>query len=165
MDENIPEGEVKAPQVDFTATADLEPIETAADRRGKYRYFRNRNTGNVWKVLAYLRTERPDGRADLAPTVRVLIVSVSPVGEDAKAMRDAEGRALVSETFTHTITDRDLMEAGEDFDWRSAAMHAVCRAVAAMENRLAAEAGQREIEDMLGLTQEPSATKNEETSK
>lgn len=163
MNENIPEGEVKAPQVDFTAAANLEPKAITADRRGKYRFFLNRKSGNVWKVLAHLRTERPDGRADLAPTVRVLIVSVSPVGEDAKAKRDAEGRALVSETFTHTITDRDLMEAGEDFDWRDAAMHAVCRAVAAMENRLAAEAGQREIEDMLGLTPEPSASTTEET--
>lgn len=158
----LPPGMIAAQIVDFSAEVELEPVDMPEDDRGLYRFFRNAKTGNLWKVKSLLRNERPDGRADLAPTVRVLIVQVSACGDDSKALRDDDDLALVSEPFTHTIEDRTLQEEGAGFDWRANALHAVLRAIAAMEKRLAAEAGRSELDALLGLKPEiPTPTEEE----
>jgi hypothetical protein len=120
--------------------AALPTLEHSARPKGQredYRFFTNPETGTKWKALIVLRDTAPamvDTSAAVAPSGIAVTVTVSPVDEAGKALREND-LPVVIDSWTHTFNHVEM--SVPDFDPTDRIMLIVAERVRAGEGRLA----------------------------
>lgn len=122
---------------------ELTRLERPEGMAAHYRLFVNEATGRIWKVKLELREGEPalvNAPVQLAPSSFAVTVSASPVEDGSwKALRDSEGRPIVTDSHTHLFRETEV--AAEGFS-------AEARIMSLIRQRI--EAGERALE---GLSQ------------
>lgn len=78
-----------------------------------YRFFINETTGQTWKAKVEVRENRkPNVVSDieLSPVELDVVVSVSPVDKDGKAITDKDGKPIVGDSHTNPFTHVQLLD-------------------------------------------------------
>lgn len=94
----------------------ITSVAAPAGADSKYQFFKD-ETGQTWKATIDTKVARPtmiaQADVDVAPAELALVVTVSPVDDKGKALRDGD-KPIIIDTKTHTITDVEM--AAPDFD-------------------------------------------------
>ena len=127
----------------------IEPIAAIGDADPKYQFFKNKDTGNIWKATIDVKRGGQAflSRADVeaAPTTLAISVTVSPVDAEGKALREND-LPIIIDSLTHTFTPVEMAEP--DFDPMNRVMKIVAERVDLGEIRLA---GASKILDIEGI--------------
>lgn len=94
---------------------EIEVVSAPAGAGEEYQFFKNKETGQVWKASIELKVaRRPQvNDIDAAPTEMAATVIVSPVDENGKALRE-DDKPIIIDALTHTFTSTEMQET--DFD-------------------------------------------------
>jgi hypothetical protein len=120
----------------------LTKIKRPDGQAEHYRFFKNMDSSRHWKVKMDFREAAAPAVAseqELAPANFALCVSASPVEDltTGKAMRDGKGRAIVTDSWTHTFTEVEMKNP--DFDPEARMMDIITKRVEAGEALLNAD--------------------------
>lgn len=112
-----------------------------------YQFFKNEETGSLWKASVELRTARTSMLAqsdvETAPAELAIVVTVSPIDEAGKVLREGE-LPIILDSHTHTFTHTELSE--ENFDPTARILTIIAERIDAGEARLS---GQDKIRDLV----------------
>jgi hypothetical protein len=101
-----------------------------------YQFFKNNSTGQLWKAKAnILPAHAPmiNGDVEAAPTQLAVSVTVSPIDEEGKALRE-DDKPIILDVHMHTFTQVEM--ADPDFDPSKRVMQIVAERVHVGEARL-----------------------------
>lgn len=98
-------------------TTEIEVIAAPADYdKTNYQFFRNKSTGRVWKASSVLQqafSPMINGDIEAAPTQLAVQITVSPVDDNGKALREND-KPIIMDVHSHTFTTVEMSEP--DFD-------------------------------------------------
>lgn len=115
----------------LTSLPELKPAKRPAEQSQEYQFFINTDTGQMWKAKMVL-IEDEEGRF-AANSVHVSI-TVSPVDEAGKALRDETDRPIVTDSLTHVFNEVEM--SVPDFDPQARMMQIVAERIKIGEARL-----------------------------
>jgi hypothetical protein len=122
----------------------LEKISRPKGQDKRYRFFRNPETGREWKVSLEIREAGGalvESDVPLAPSRFAVTLAASPVDDEGRALRDDEGRPIVTDSWTHTFYESET--SADDFDPAQRVAEIAEQRVLAGEAKLA---GERKLE-------------------
>jgi hypothetical protein len=117
----------------------LEELPRPEEQAGHYRFFKNAGTDRSWKVKLEFREAAPamtSSNVELSAGQYTITVSASPVDSEGKALKDDQGRPIVTDSHGHTFNEIDMGQP--DFDPEKLVMQLIQTRIAAGEAKLSA---------------------------
>lgn len=130
-------------EADFLASLpELTGAKRPAGQSKDYQFFTNGETGQTWKAKL---TKIENEEAAFAPNSLHISITVSPVDEAGKALRDNLDRPIVTESITHEFNELEM--SSPDFDPKARIMGMIRERIKIGEARLVGIDKLREIAD------------------